>query len=227
MPREPSRGSTPGAQRGLGYRRVPGRRLVSLILLLDVSAVMGDADEQVCYFYLKRKEKCGLPSFLLKALFIHYVPTCLREKLSPVCKGVTSVGCAEEHPGAGVSRELGTLGCRVRRQTGKWGREVTLRGHSGWSRYRRRNRRFGIGAPALSANHAPQLLCDPREGSFLPGSPTGLSPPLCPRCGSPRSGSEYALCSRSQAREFVWGQLRPERPRWLVGTPLLTQGAHS
>lgn len=186
----------------------------------------GTLTSRCVIFISKEKKNVVCPLFSLRLCSFIMSPP-VSEKLSPVCKGVTSVGCAEEHPGAGVSRELGTLGCKVRRQTGKWGREVTLRGHSGWSRYRRRNRRFGIGAPALSANHAPQLLCDPREGSFLPGSPTGLSPPLCPRCGSPRSGSEYALCSRSQAREFVWGQLRPERPRWLVGTPLLTQGAHS
>lgn len=118
-----------------------------LTLLLDVDAVMGDADEQVCYFYLKRKEKCGLPSFLLKALFIHYVPTCLREKLFPACEGVARTGRAEEHLGAGVSGSVGTC-CRVRGQTGRRGREATLRGPSGWSRRRGRNRRFGIGAPA-------------------------------------------------------------------------------
>lgn len=55
-----------------------------LILLLDISSVMGDSDVQAYYFYLKRKKNMVCSLSFLKVLFIHYVP-CLSQGEIALC----------------------------------------------------------------------------------------------------------------------------------------------
>lgn len=61
-----------------------------LVLLLDVSSVMGDPDVQAYYFYLERKKNMVCSPFSLRSCSFIMFPACLREKLLSAWKGVAN-----------------------------------------------------------------------------------------------------------------------------------------
>lgn len=59
-----------------------------LVLLLDISSVMGDSDVQAYYFYLERKKNMVCSPFSLRSCSFIMFPACLGEKLLSAWKGV-------------------------------------------------------------------------------------------------------------------------------------------